>query len=80
MIPNIEDPGRRRLASAALWGAVGVMTVLVAVQGYALLAEPLLSIPRAAALALAIGVVAAAVVYATERRVAAWAARQAGGE
>ncbi|WP_114577429.1 hypothetical protein [Saliphagus sp. LR7] len=78
MIPSIEDPGGRRLASAALWGAVGVMSVLVAVQGYALLAEPLLSIPRAAALALAVGVATTAVVYATERRVAAWAAWRAG--
>ncbi len=79
MIPRIDEAGRRRIASAALWGAVGVMTVLVAVQGYALLAEPLLSIPQAATLGLAVGVVTAAVVYATERRVAAWAARRTDG-
>lgn len=76
MTPRIEDPGRRRLASAVLWGAVGFMTVLAAAQGYALLVEPLLSIPRAVGLGLAVAAVAAAVVYAIEHRVAAWAARR----
>lgn len=74
MIPTIEDPGRRRVASAALWGAVGFMSVMVAVQGYALLYGPLLSILQAGAFGLVVGGVAALVVYATEHRVAAWAA------
>ncbi|WP_312912538.1 hypothetical protein [Natronosalvus caseinilyticus] len=65
-----------RLKSAVLWGAVGTMTFLVLVQGYALAVEPLVSLPRAGLVALVVGVGTAAVAYRLESRVARWAAER----
>ncbi|USZ73417.1 hypothetical protein NGM15_13995 [Natronosalvus halobius] len=50
------------------------MTFLVLVQGYALAVEPLVSLPRAGLVALAVGVGTAAAAYRLEPRVARWAA------
>ncbi len=66
-----------RTKSALLWGAVGVMTFLVLVQGYALVVEPLVSIAQGGALAVLVGTATAASAYAVEHRVAAWSARRA---
>ena len=67
----------RRVKSALLWGAVGFMTFLVLVQGYAVLVEPLVTIVEGAAVALLVGTGAAASAYVLEYRIAEWAARRA---
>ena len=66
-----------RSKSALLWGAVGFMTFMVLVQGYALAVEPLLSIGRGAAVAVLVGFATAGSAYVLEHRVADWAARRA---
>ncbi|MFC4439363.1 MULTISPECIES: hypothetical protein [Natrialbaceae] len=66
-----------RAKSSLLWGAVGVLSFLVLVQGYALLVEPLVTITQGVAIALFVGVAAAGGAYLLERRVAAWSARRA---
>ncbi|MFP9061916.1 hypothetical protein ACLI4R_15490 [Natrialbaceae archaeon A-chndr2] len=66
-----------RQKSAVLWGAVGFMTFLVLVQGYALFREPLVSIMQGFAIAVAVAVGTAALAYALEHRVAAWSAKRA---
>ncbi|MFC6719159.1 hypothetical protein ACFQGT_07015 [Natrialbaceae archaeon GCM10025810] len=63
-----------RHKSALLWGAVGSLSFLVSIQGYALLLEPLVSLPRAFLVALLVGIGAALVAYALEHRIAARAA------
>ncbi|APW97627.1 hypothetical protein CHINAEXTREME_07510 [Halobiforma lacisalsi AJ5] len=68
-----------RTKSALLWGAVGFMTFLVLVQGYALLVEPLLTLPRGAAVAALVGAATTASAYVLEPRLAARSAR-VGGE
>ncbi|MFC7213801.1 hypothetical protein ACFQO4_06865 [Saliphagus sp. GCM10025334] len=67
-----------RLKSAVLWGAVGTMTFLVLVQGYALAIEPLVSLTRAGLVALVVGLGTAAAAYRLEPRVARWAAGRTG--
>ena len=69
-----------RVKSALLWGAVGFLSFLVLVQGYALLVAPLLPITRAVALAFVVGVGTTGGAYALEHRLAAWSARRATGE
>ena len=66
-----------RRKSAILWGAVGALTFLVALQGYALAAGPLVSVRLGGTLALAVGITAGLAAYVTEHRIAAWAARRA---
>lgn len=66
-----------RVKSALLWGAVGFMTFLALVQGYALYDGPLVSIGQGAAIAFLVGAGAAACAYLLEHRVAAWSARRA---
>ena len=66
-----------RAKSALLWGAVGLMTFLVLVQGYALFVEPLVSITQGGAVAVLVGVATATSAYTLEHRVAAWSARRA---
>ncbi|MCU4751038.1 hypothetical protein OB919_03420 [Halobacteria archaeon AArc-curdl1] len=66
-----------RQKSALLWGAVGFMSFLVLVQGYALLREPLVSIMQGFSVAVVVGIGTAAVAYVLEYRVAAWSARRA---
>ena len=65
-----------RAKSALLWGAVGVLSFLVLVQGYALLVEPLVTITQGAAIALLVGVGGAGGAYLLEHRIAAWSARR----
>ena len=67
----------RRVKSALLWGAVGVLSFLVLAQGYALVAGPLVTIIQGAAVALLVGAGAAASAYALEHRIAEWAAERA---
>jgi len=58
-----------RTKSALLWGAVGLLAFLAAVQGYQLLVGPLsVSIPAVGAVAIGVGLVTAVVAYATEHR------------
>ncbi|TYL38267.1 hypothetical protein CV102_13825 [Natronococcus pandeyae] len=66
-----------RVKSALLWGAVGVLSFLVLVQGYALLVEPLVTITQGVVIALLVGVGAAGGAYLLEHRVAAWSAQRA---
>ena len=65
-----------RATSALLWGLVGCLSVLVGVQGYTLLVDPLVTITQALALALVVGSVAAGGAYVLEPRLAAWAANR----
>ena len=69
-----------RIASALLWGAVGLMAFLALVQGYALVRTPLLSIGQAFVVATVVGSVTAGSAYVLEHRIAAWAARRERGE
>ncbi|WP_254765931.1 hypothetical protein [Salinilacihabitans rarus] len=69
---------RPRAKSALLWGAVGAVAFLALVQGYALLADPLVSLGQGAAVAVLVGAATAGTAYALEHRVAAWAARRTG--
>ncbi|MFC7231827.1 hypothetical protein ACFQMM_11175 [Saliphagus sp. GCM10025308] len=69
-----------RLKSAVLWGAVGAMTFLVLVQGYALAVEPLVSLTRAGLVALVVGIGTATAAYRLEPRVARWATGRAGDD
>ncbi|RZV11387.1 hypothetical protein BDK88_0265 [Natrinema hispanicum] len=65
-----------RATSALLWGIVGCLSVLVGVQGYTLLAAPLVTITQALVLALLVGFVVAGGAYVLEPRLAAWAANR----
>ena len=67
---------RPRVKSALLWGAVGFMSFLVLVQGYALLSGPLVSITQGATLAVGVAAVTTACAYALEYRVARWSAKR----
>jgi len=61
-----------RLRSAALWGAVAALTFLVLAQGYLLVGGSLpIQFTRLFGLGLLIGLLAAAVTYATEHRLTA---------
>ena len=71
---------RPRAASALLWGAVGALTFLVLVQGYALVAAPLVTIAQGLLAAAFVGAATAACAYLLEHRIAAWAARRARSE
>jgi hypothetical protein len=71
--PRLSPRGK----SALLWGAVGALTFLVLVQGYALLVEPLVSIAQGGLIALLVGCGAAGGAYLLEHRIAAWSARRA---
>ena len=63
---------RARVKSALLWGAVGLLAFLAAVQGYQLLAGPLpVSIPVVAAVAAGVGALTAGTAYLTEHRLRA---------
>jgi hypothetical protein len=63
--------GGARVRSALLWGLVGVLSTLVAVQGYRLLVGPLpLGVGGTALLALAAGAVVALSSYLVEDRLA----------
>ena len=68
---------RPRTKSAVLWGAVGLMSFLVLIQGYAVFVEPVLSLRRAAAIGLVVGAGAGVAAYAIEHRVAKVAAKRA---
>ncbi|WP_053949208.1 hypothetical protein [Halolamina sediminis] len=58
-----------RTKSALLWGAVGLLAFLAAVQGYQLLVAPVpVSIPAIGAVAVGVGLLTAGVAYATEHR------------
>lgn len=60
-----------RARSALLWGLVGVLSTLVAVQGYRLLLGPLrLGVGATALFALAAGAVVALASYLIEHRLA----------
>ncbi|GAB3668454.1 hypothetical protein [Halopiger thermotolerans] len=59
-----------RTTSALLWGAVGALAFLVLVQGYALVAAPLVTIVQGIAIAVAVGVGAAFGTYVLEPRIA----------
>ena len=63
-----------RATSALLWGIVGCLSVVVAIQSYTLLIESLVTITQALALALVVGFVVAGGTYVLEPRLAAWAA------
>jgi len=65
-----------RATSALLWGLVGCLSVLVGVQSYTLLVDPLVTITQALALALVVGLVVAGGAYVLEPRLAAWAANR----
>ena len=67
----------RRVKSALLWGAVGVLSFLVLVQGYALVAGPLVTIGQGAAVAALVGAGASASAYVLEYRIAEWTAERA---
>lgn len=74
---KVESTLSPRVKSALLWGAVGVLSFLVLVQGYALLVEPLVTITQGVAIAFLVGIGAAGGAYLLEHRVAAWSARRA---
>jgi hypothetical protein len=57
---------RPRLRSSLLWGLVGLLSFLVLVQGYELLADPGISIAGRLAVALVVGVVATGLSYLAE--------------
>ncbi|AEH36605.1 hypothetical protein [Halopiger xanaduensis] len=63
-----------RTTSALLWGAVGALAFLVLVQGYALVAAPLVTIVQAFAIAAVVGIVATVGTYVLEPRIATRAA------
>ncbi len=69
-----------RTKSAVLWGLVGTLSFLVLVQGYALLATPLVSVAGALALAVAVGAGAGLGAYLLEPRIAAWALDRGTGD
>lgn len=57
-MPTVGIPfDRSRAISALLWGAVGFTAFLTLVQGYALVAEPLVSITQGAFAATCVGAV-----------------------
>ena len=61
-----------RTKSALLWGAVGLLAFLAAVQGYQLLVGPLsVSIPAVAGVAVGVGALTAGTAYLTEFRLRA---------
>ncbi|WP_306053533.1 hypothetical protein [Natronococcus wangiae] len=66
-----------RAKSALLWGAVGALSFLVLVQGYALLVEPLVTISQGAVIALFVGIGAGGAAYLLEHRVAEWSTQRA---
>lgn len=57
---------RPRLRSSLLWGLVGLLSFLVLVQGYELLADPGISIAGRLVVALVVGVVATGLSYLAE--------------
>jgi len=59
-----------RAKSAFLWGLVGFLSFLVLVQGYTLLAEPLVTIAQALALGVLVGLGAGIGAYLLEPRLA----------
>lgn len=71
--PAETGPSRdARLRSAALWGAAAALTFLVLAQGYLLVGGTLpIQLSQLFGLGLLIGLLAAAVTYATEHRLTA---------
>ncbi|MFB1063756.1 hypothetical protein [Natrinema sp. H-ect4] len=65
-----------RAKSAFLWGLVGLLSFLVLVQGYALLAEPIVTIAQALAIGALVGLGAGVGAYLLEPRLAARAAHR----
>ncbi|ELZ22168.1 hypothetical protein [Natrinema limicola] len=65
-----------RVTSALLWGLVGSLSMLVGVQSYTLLVDPLVTITQALAVALLVGLAVAGGAYVLEPRLAAWAANR----
>lgn len=59
---------RARVRSALLWGAIGGLVFLVAVQGYALVASLPIGLPLRMVVAVVVGGVTATFAYATEYR------------
>ncbi|RKD88042.1 hypothetical protein [Halopiger aswanensis] len=59
-----------RTTSALLWGAVGALAFLVLVQGYALVASPLVTIVQGVAVAAVVGIGTTVGTYVLEPRVA----------
>ncbi|WP_226039284.1 hypothetical protein [Natrinema sp. DC36] len=66
-----------RAKSAFLWGLVGFLSFLVLVQGYALLAEPIVTIAQALVLGLLVGLGSGVGASLLEPRLAARAANRA---
>ncbi len=64
--------------SAALWGAIGFLSVLVLVQGAALVWVPVVTITQGLALATLVGFATMVGSYLLESRLAAWARRRRG--
>ncbi|WP_254525030.1 hypothetical protein [Natrinema caseinilyticum] len=64
--------------SAALWGAIGFLSVLVLVQGAALVREPIVTMAQGLALATLVGLATTLGSYLLESRLAAWARRRRG--
>ncbi|WP_336021883.1 hypothetical protein [Halobellus salinisoli] len=61
-----------RTRSALLWGVVGALAFLVLVQGYRLFVGSLgIGLPRAAGVAVGIGVAVTGISYVAEPRIAA---------
>lgn len=60
---------RPRTKSALLWGTVGLLAFLAAVQGYQLLVAPLsVSLPAIGAVAVVVAALTAATAYGMEHR------------
>ncbi len=66
-----------RAKSAFLWGIVGFLSFLVLVQGYALLAEPIVTLAQALGIGLLVGLGAGAGAYLLEPQLAARAVNRA---
>ncbi|WP_265108524.1 hypothetical protein [Halosolutus halophilus] len=62
-----------RRKSALLWGAVGALTFLVLLQGYALVVDPLVTISQGVGIAALVGIGATIGAYVLEDSIAAWA-------
>ena len=69
--PGVPATRRNRLRSAALWGAIGGFAFLVATQGYLLVGGTLpVGYAWLFGLAALVAVVAGALAYLTEHRIA----------
>ncbi|MFC4542832.1 hypothetical protein ACFO5R_12960 [Halosolutus amylolyticus] len=73
----LEPTAAARQKSALLWGAVGALTFLVLLQGYALVVTPLVTIVQGVAIAALVGFGAAIGAYLLEDSIARRAADRA---